>query len=413
MPDDRPNDAQLDLKLRRRATAYFDAQQAEARQIAENPGALRSLLDAGRDWLGRFSEKLNPNTKSGLTTIYRMIAASVSGEYRGLSPSTLAYLTAAVLYCVSPIDAIPDVVPILGLADDAFIVAWTLKKIAGETKTFRNWERLRDSKSTLSAYFAQFNAAKRVVLCPGWLTENADGAEIAEILRPIFPNATFDFYRWRSNVSWSEARQYVDSDGAADLEAFLRRSPFDLSSVVLFGHSLGSRLAIRTLARLSREPRKLGLWSRRPTNRVAQAILTGAAIDADDADLDAAVRGSNAPICNFFNRSDRVLSYLYRAAEQKTPLGLSGAESNRENYVDCVVSGREEYWLDVAENVASILTFLKSRSAPTKFSLADDFAQNAATFHRHQFVQYAKFFRDAFDAKIEIADAEPPALPGV
>lgn len=396
----------LDSETRDRVTRIFEKNCVEAETLAENSDDVRSLLDTLKNWSARFARKLNTESFQSLTTIFRMLSATVTGEYQGMSKKTLVYLIGAVLYCVSPIDAIPDSIPVVGLFDDAFVLSWTVKKIADEIRSFRMWERLRTAKSVLACYIPYFSDVKRVVLIPGWMTANNDCATEIDILKPVFPKAEFETFRWESNCSWSAARDYADAQGADDLDEFLRKTG-DLGNCVLVGHSLGARIAVRTLAKLAKEPVKKGFWARKPLNRVSQAFLFGAAVDSDDLDLPLAAKGVNAPLCNFFSQSDLVLSYLYRAAEQKAPLGLSGLAAPCDNYVDCVVSGQEEYWLDFAKNIAVVLSFVRSGSILTKFSLAESISAGLPDFFGHQFQLYARFFKESALTEEQKYDDEP------
>lgn len=47
------------------------------------------------------------------------------------------------LYLISPIDAISDFIPVLGLVDDAAVLAWVLRRVRAELDTFRDWESRR------------------------------------------------------------------------------------------------------------------------------------------------------------------------------------------------------------------------------------------------------------------------------
>lgn len=52
---------------------------------------------------------------------------------------TKATIVAALAYFVSPIDAIPDVLPVIGFADDALVVAYAVHRLATEIAEFRKW----------------------------------------------------------------------------------------------------------------------------------------------------------------------------------------------------------------------------------------------------------------------------------
>jgi len=74
-----------------------------------------------------------------LQLLVRLLKASVSGAYTGLSVHKL--IVAAILYLISPLDVIPDFIPVVGYADDAAVIAWVLSSIAEELKDFKSWEQ--------------------------------------------------------------------------------------------------------------------------------------------------------------------------------------------------------------------------------------------------------------------------------
>ena len=386
-------DIDEDERLRASAESIYDRKYAEAELIVDNADQVESILASAKNWVRRFTRKLTPY--ESLTTIIRMLKLTMTGEYQGVDKKTLACIIAAIVYCVSPVDAIPDVIPGIGLMDDFFVLSTTMRQIAKELKNFRGWERLSAAKNALSIYLPNFNEIKLALVCPGWMTENDSGDEIEEILSPIFPNARFEFFRWKSNVGWTEARDYVDADSASQLLDTLRDSGVELSNVALFGHSLGARMAVRALAALADEPEKKGLWSRKPTNRVAQAFLMGAAINADDPDIPKAALATISPLCNFYNRSDRALSYFYRFAEQSNALGLTGRETACEHYADCVVSELDEYVLDVADNVLRVLSMTNPKTISSQLAIFDAVSAGIPAYMKHQFSLYAEFFRDS------------------
>jgi uncharacterized membrane protein YkvA (DUF1232 family) len=85
-----------------------------------------------------------PGLGTQLRAVPRWVAATLSGSYQGTTRGRLTALAAAALYVLSPVDLVPEaVLPFIGLADDALVVAWLAGQLLGETDGFLRWERER------------------------------------------------------------------------------------------------------------------------------------------------------------------------------------------------------------------------------------------------------------------------------
>lgn len=71
----------------------------------------------------------------------RLIRATLSGQYTGVSKGRLALMVAATGYIISPIDLIPDIIGLVGFADDAVVMSWLATRFVEETELFLEWER--------------------------------------------------------------------------------------------------------------------------------------------------------------------------------------------------------------------------------------------------------------------------------
>ncbi len=72
----------------------------------------------------------------------RMVQALARGEYRGTTFGHVALLAAAMAYIVSPLDLMPEALfGVLGLGDDAVVVAWLAAALVNDTEAFLDWER--------------------------------------------------------------------------------------------------------------------------------------------------------------------------------------------------------------------------------------------------------------------------------
>jgi len=64
-----------------------------------------------------------------------------SGEYKAIPWKLAASIGFAVTYLVSPLDIIPDFLPLLGFTDDAAVFALVISSFQSELDTYREWKK--------------------------------------------------------------------------------------------------------------------------------------------------------------------------------------------------------------------------------------------------------------------------------
>ena len=67
-----------------------------------------------------------------------------AGEYTAIPWKLIAACGFAVAYLVSPIDVIPDVIPILGFVDDAAVFALVVSAYQSELDAYKKWKQNRE-----------------------------------------------------------------------------------------------------------------------------------------------------------------------------------------------------------------------------------------------------------------------------
>ncbi|KIQ60274.1 YkvA family protein, partial [Pseudomonas fluorescens] len=70
-------------------------------------------------------------------------------EYRAVSAKSMLSVVAGLMYFLSPLDAIPDILPMFGMFDDIAVLAWVMKTLDTELEAFRAW-RYRQSPEKLA-----------------------------------------------------------------------------------------------------------------------------------------------------------------------------------------------------------------------------------------------------------------------
>lgn len=117
----------------------------KAEKYKNDPEAINELLgDAQRKakkqkgpLSGRFDD---------IMTLTRLVRAYVKGDYREVSWETVALAIGALIYFLSPVDLIPDVIPVVGYIDDAAVIGFVVASIYTDLNNFRDWEASQEAQ---------------------------------------------------------------------------------------------------------------------------------------------------------------------------------------------------------------------------------------------------------------------------
>ena len=122
-----------------RTAAWQRALRAASRLLGSGKGVERVLAAAA-------ALLAQPRTSVGglradAATLLRLVRETLRGGYRRLPKRTLVAMVAALIYFVSPLDLLPDVLPLLGFVDDAAVLFWVVRQVRRDLEDFRTWER--------------------------------------------------------------------------------------------------------------------------------------------------------------------------------------------------------------------------------------------------------------------------------
>ena len=139
-------------------SAFFKKFLASAEQYIQQPSRLKDVLVKAFN-KARENKELGALAHEAWDTIQslvRLVRLSVAGEYTGVPGTTVAAAVAVLVYFISPIDLIPDFIPVLGYVDDMALIAWFSTSIKKELDKFHEWEA---AKAATVADPSQFGAA--------------------------------------------------------------------------------------------------------------------------------------------------------------------------------------------------------------------------------------------------------------
>ena len=78
--------------------------------------------------------------KDKIVLMYDYVKDIITGKYTDYSMSNLAIIVAALIYVVSPLDLVPDMILALGLLDDVAIVTWAIGVVDTELTNYSEWK---------------------------------------------------------------------------------------------------------------------------------------------------------------------------------------------------------------------------------------------------------------------------------
>lgn len=128
---------------------FFKRANIGAVRYARNTKSLFSLIREALDKSGGLSGKNVSAFREQLGVVTRLLKAYASGEYRQLPWKTLIRVIAVLIYFVSPIDILPDFLPIVGITDDIALMLWLFSAITDDIEKFRQWEQRGASDEAL------------------------------------------------------------------------------------------------------------------------------------------------------------------------------------------------------------------------------------------------------------------------
>ncbi|WP_298943944.1 YkvA family protein [uncultured Psychromonas sp.] len=108
-----------------------------------NINDIRNTIINGEDKLHKLLNK-SPNKLKDLWNDIKLMLSLLrdysTGLYSNVPWKIIASISASIIYFVSPIDAIPDFIPIFGYIDDAFVIKLALDFAQDDLTRYKKWQ---------------------------------------------------------------------------------------------------------------------------------------------------------------------------------------------------------------------------------------------------------------------------------
>ena len=119
---------------------------AAAKQIMKDPEKMDKLLEKADSKKAIMISDKATKVLSNVPEFIDFVKCYIKKEYCEVPIKTIIAIISALIYFVSPIDAIPDVFLFFGLTDDIAVLAFCLKAFTDDFEKYKKWKEEQDNQ---------------------------------------------------------------------------------------------------------------------------------------------------------------------------------------------------------------------------------------------------------------------------
>ena len=139
-----------------------------------------------------------------------------------------------------------------------------------------------------------------IIYVPGWKNKGVSQEDQVKLLKKIYPHSRIFVKGWDSDGDFETCKNRADEYVETLAEEICAMSQKDQHNLILIGHSLGGRIAVKTVARLKSK-----------NICIRKGVFLGAAIPDNAPEIAAAFGATIEPCINIHNKNDFVLRHIY------------------------------------------------------------------------------------------------------
>lgn len=128
-----------EVKKNKAVVAALESCYAKAKEILDDKNRVEAFLKQVEDKIKKVP-KYGENLSQAVILL-QILYSYYLGEYTDLSKTKLIIIIAGLIYLVTPFDAIPDNIPVVGHLDDIAVLSIVYILVGTEIDTYKKWRK--------------------------------------------------------------------------------------------------------------------------------------------------------------------------------------------------------------------------------------------------------------------------------
>lgn len=136
--------AELSNKEKEKIKSLLEKHNSGAKKILSNAGKTQEFL--GKVLAKMETVKFKPiaHLFGDVRALIGLVTDTITGKYTGTPYRSIIAMTGALIYFLSPVDIIPDFIPMLGFLDDTFVLGLVLKQFETDLDVYKAWKKPKE-----------------------------------------------------------------------------------------------------------------------------------------------------------------------------------------------------------------------------------------------------------------------------
>jgi len=136
--------SELSKQEKEKIKTLLEKHNSGAKKILSNVEKTQEFLDKVMAKMETVKFKPIAHLFGDVRALMGLVTDTITGKYSGTPYRSIIAITGALIYFLSPIDFIPDFIPVLGFLDDTFVLGLVLKQFQTDLDVYKAWKRPKE-----------------------------------------------------------------------------------------------------------------------------------------------------------------------------------------------------------------------------------------------------------------------------